>query len=115
MKRSVFEDLPQLKVELDLPKFLVIIITLVFTLILPIGVYYQVQNQTNQEISGQVAGISTTKQSTAFTLLGFNIDLNSQTGVLILVGLLLFGISAILIMFLIIDNYKTGHPKKFKY
>jgi len=79
MKRSVFEDLPQLKVELDLPKFLVIIITLVFTLILPIGVYYQVQNQTNQEISGQVAGISTTKQSTAFTLLGFNIDLNRSS------------------------------------
>jgi hypothetical protein len=111
--KDIYEQLPKLKVDLDLPRFLIIVITIFATFVLPAQFiqYYKTQSETQIATpqSGQVAGLATQKSSSTIKVpfTDTEVDLNSQAGVMIVGGMVLIGISIILIIFLLIDSYKS--------
>ncbi len=64
--------------------------------------------------SGKVAGASTVKgiESINIPIINQTIDLNSQTGLLILLGTFLIGISVLLVLYLVIDGAREDEFKK---
>ena len=115
--------LPKLKTELSLPKVLVIIITILFTLVIPaelITYYNRTSTNSSSETSkntnsqnSSVAGVTTEKSSQNIDIpfLNTSINLNSQSGVFILAGSILIGVSLILLMFLVVDNTRVKRRK----
>ncbi len=105
--RDIYEQLPKLKIDLDLPKFLLIVITVMASFVIPaLFISFSKAEQANptqtEQVSGQVAGVSTsvTAQSTDQT------SLISQATLMIVGGVALVAISAFLIFFLLADGYK---------
>jgi hypothetical protein len=116
--------LPKPKAHVTFIKLLVAFNVLMATLVIPaLGVtYYRnrkesfienqsafvQQNQTTNtnNTTGRVAGVSTSNNAFKLPLVDTVIDLNSPSGLLIVVGIGLLGISMILLLFLIVDNVK---------
>jgi hypothetical protein len=116
--------LPKPKAHVTFIKLLVAFNILMATLVIPaLGITYyqnrqesfienqsalaqQVQTTSTNNTTGRVAGVSTSNNAFKLPLVGTIIDLNSSSGLLIVVGIGLLGISMILLLFLIVDNVK---------
>ena len=118
MHSDIYE-LPDLKVEMTFGKFVVIIASIFLFLILPINLintYFPEINPNNSSIQeqsteGRVAGVETSLTGDVdnidnqIPLLG-DFNLNSQSGVFVLLGLILIGISVLLTLYLFISGRK---------
>jgi hypothetical protein len=109
-------ELPQLKMEITITKIFLIIVGVTFSFVLPffaIENYKQSSNTTTEIASdssnGQVAGVSTEATNSTFIipLTNTEVDLNSQSGSLISVGMILIGVSFILLIFLLVDSVRS--------
>lgn len=107
--------LPNLKAEISIRKIIVACFSVFIFLILPIFIISQISTPKESSNQGQVAGISTSSINTPsyIYLFGQSFDLNSQAGILVIAGILLFSIAFILIMFLAFDSLKS--KKKSRY
>ena len=103
MRKTVYQNLPKLKVELNVAKVIVATIIVLCFYVLPI---YLINKSQETPIAGpEVAGVSVSKVNELN--LGFTrVDLNSQAGIFVTGGVILMGISIILIIFLILDDIK---------
>jgi len=96
-----------LEINLNPRKSLAIIFSVFLFLVVPIVIIENIFNRPANS-AGQVAGISTTTDTTSFIVLfGQRFDLNSQAGLLIIAATLLIGIAILLIIFLIIDSKRS--------
>jgi len=107
-------ELPKLRFNISFTKVAVVIATIFTFFVLPISFISNVLNDAGST-SGRVAGVATNISKTNIVeipILNIAFNLNSQSGLLIIGGLILVGISAILMIYLLLDNAKY---KKFKY
>jgi len=111
-------ELPNLKVEFSFKKLIASVLSVVIFLILPIaGIDSLIRSSNAPPVTqGQVAGISTSTISSDnnIYILGQTIDLNSQSSILAIGGLILLGLAIILTIYLIIDSSLTSKPKHRK-
>lgn len=117
MEENLYSKLPKkIKFELNLPTLVGGVLTIMFAFVLPIAVISSYQsggtdtNTTTNSSGGQVAGITTYKDESTIKLPILNeiVSLEGQSGSLIIIGLLLLGISVIVILFLIFDSFKRN-------
>lgn len=115
--RKVYDDLPKLKVDFNLGKFIATVIAINLFLILPISLIESTRNVANNNPKiaedGRVLGLSSevqVSQTSEYQLFGVAFDPNSESGLLVVMGLILLGISILILTFLIVDNYRS---KKF--
>lgn len=122
MYRTRPQDLPELKViDLTPARIVVIVATVFMFFVIPITVITQYKNDPQMfekiannlrgqpQQTGQVAGATTTtkkEEPSAPKILGLEVDMNKESGIVFMVGLLLVGISIILIIFLVVDNMR---------
>lgn len=116
MEESVYSKLPKLKVELSLTTLVVGTLIILFAFIIPVALIQSYQNSPKTKepeivdvVSGpSVAGASTIRESGKINLPIINqeVSLEGQSGVLILLGIILLGLSFFIILFLIIDSLK---------
>lgn len=109
--------LPQLKPDITFGKVVATIITLVLFLALPIGIidtYIQPDNPQPQPVStsstGQVAGVSTSSNSEdviTIPVIEYDLELESQGGLLILAGSVLIGIAIVMLMYVLVVEQKV--------
>jgi len=110
------KDLPELKiVDLTVARAVVIFASVTLFFVLPVlGITYlqtHLVNLTAQEnttsaqtTQPQVAGVSTDASTENANVLG--IDMGSEQGLLLTIGIILVGISLIIVLFLIAENTK---------
>ena len=98
-------ELPRLKAELSFTKIIISIFSVFFFFIVPIVLIEQSKNPTVQVDQGKVAGISNIpiEENTIF-IFNQTINLNSQVGLLVILGIILLGISILLALYLAIDK-----------
>lgn len=117
-------ELPKLKAEFTFGKFVFILVSIFLFIILPINIINTYvpqlnpsgsESQDNFEVStGRVAGadsqqdIVTTGNDLTIPFINVAIDLDSQSGSLILMGIVLLGISIILSIYLLVDSTKKN-------
>jgi biopolymer transport protein ExbD len=113
MYRTRPDELPELKIiDLTPARVIAILFSVLLFFVTPVSVitYYKnnpvnldfsASSSTKTNTTGQVAGVST-EASSAF----FGIDFNKESGIIFTVGLILVGVSIILIIFLIVDNIR---------
>lgn len=121
--RSIYDDLPKLKINFGLGKFIATIVAVNLFLVLPISLIESNKGSTNSDTiaiadDGRVLGlnsIDTLNQipSNEYRLLGVNVDFSSENGLLVSIGLILLTISFLILIFLIIDNYRSKKLNKF--
>ena len=107
MEESVYSKLPKLKIELNLVSLVGGVLVIIFAFIIPVSLIQSAKNTTNVTNSGsQVAGISTSKEDQRVTLpiLNSQVSLEGQSGLLILMGLVLLAICIFIILYLIFDT-----------
>lgn len=110
--RKVYDDLPKLKVDFSFGKLIVSVVAVNLFLILPISIIEGTRNSlpTNIAEDGRVLGLTTeihVKDSVEYTLFGVPFNPNSESGLLVVMGLILFGISLLILTFLIVDNQRS--------
>jgi len=98
---DIYEKLPKLKIYLTIPKFLVIIITISISFILPASLFNS--QKFDSKPKSEVAGISTQRQDDS-NIQSNPINFNDQSHLLIIVGIILIGLSILIIIYLFIDN-----------
>lgn len=110
MEEDLYSRLPKLKIEINLATIIWSIIIILFAFVIPVSLIQrgsQTEGENNIIVSGpQVAGVSTEKQPAAITLpiIDQQVYLEGQSGLLIMIGLLLLGIGLIIILYLIVDT-----------
>lgn len=107
MEESIYSKLPKLKIEISLTTLVVSTLVIIFGFIIPVSLIQNgITNQENQTSSGQVAGASVSKEENSITLPIINqtVLLEGQSGVLILMGLLLLAFCMIITIYLITDS-----------
>lgn len=112
-------EIPNLKPEMSLKKIVATFGAVFIFFVIPVVAIEAITHPNNlQNISGRVAGISTTlsNEGTASNIINFfglQINLNSQTGLIAMGGFLLVGIAIILAFYLLIETLKS-HPQQKK-
>lgn len=104
-------ELPQLKIEIDSKKIIAIMATVFTFLVLPIyTIDYMQQSSTKEELSSpSVAGAFSEETSSSIIQIPFlnqELNLNSESGALILLGITLITISLILTIYLFFKSPK---------
>jgi len=104
--------MPHLEADFAARKLIAGILSIVLFFIVPIVAIETIgQKLYTASSEAQVAGISTTTVNTStsnLNLLGLEVNLNSQSGLLAIGGMVLFGIAIILVIYLVIDD-NTKH------
>ncbi len=105
-----------LETDFSTKKIFALILSVLLFFVVPIVTIETISSKISKNISdGQVAGVSTTQtnftNSNVLNLFGVSLNLNSQSGLLILGGVVLFGIAIILIIYLFIDNNAKNKSK----
>lgn len=100
------KDLPELKVvDLTVTRAVLIFISVTLFFVMPVlGITY-VQNTTPAP-TPQVAGVNETTLAATSSTNVIGIDLNSQAGLLLMIGIILVGIALIVTMFMIVENVR---------
>ncbi|MEP7103862.1 MAG: hypothetical protein ABI721_04100 [Candidatus Dojkabacteria bacterium] len=109
-------DLPEMKiVDITLPRAIAILVSVTLFFALPVvGItYYQAHPapqetetvSTSQNIEPKVAGASTEATNPGLI---FGIDMNSEQGLLLMIGVIMIGISFILVIFFLLESQKKG-------
>lgn len=103
------KDLPELKiVDITVARAVVIFATVTLFFVMPVlGISYLQGNPVNiapvENTTGQVAGASTEAlPSTSF----LGVDMGTQQGLLLTIGIILVGISLVVVLFLIAESVK---------
>lgn len=118
--RKVYDDLPKLKVEFNLGKLIATVVAVNLFLILPISLVENSRNNSSNTIavsdSGRVLGLDSSAETittTQYQVLGVAFDPQTENGLLVTIGLVLLGISFLILVFLIVDNQRSKRLKKF--
>lgn len=106
MEESVYSKLPKLKVELSLTTLVIGTLVIIFAFIIPVNLIQDATYQQTLPSTGQVAGASTSKDDHTILLpiINQSVVLEGQSGVLILMGLLLLGFCILITIYLITDS-----------
>lgn len=105
-----------LETDFSTKKIFALILSVLLFFVVPIITVESIGKQlSHNPTEGNVAGVSTSQasatNSNVLNIFGANLNLNSQSGLLILGGVVLFGIAIILMIYLFIDNNAKNKSK----
>lgn len=112
MEENIYSQLPKLKIELSLTTLVAAVLITIFAFIIPIALIENSKQSNNIEevVSGpQVMGVSTEKQETAritLPIINQQVKLEGQSGMLIIIGILLILLSFVIVGVLTADSIK---------
>jgi len=114
MEESVYSKLPKLKIEINLTTLVVGVLVLIFAFIIPVSLWQNIPRYNSEQPSsgGQVAGVNTSKEEQIFIIPVINqkVVLEGQSGILIILGLVLLVLCFLIITYIIIDSLRK-HKK----